>query len=35
VKNKDLHMVSSEDSQAILLFYLSNRDIHMLNLFTR
>jgi hypothetical protein len=35
VENKDLQMVSGEDSQAILLFYLSNRDLRMLILFTR
>jgi hypothetical protein len=30
VENKDLQMVSGEDSQPSLLFYLSNRDLHML-----
>jgi hypothetical protein len=35
VENKDLQMVFGEDSQASLLFYLSNRDLHMLSLFAR
>jgi hypothetical protein len=35
VENKDLQMVSGEDSQAILFFYLSNRDLRMLSLFAR
>jgi hypothetical protein len=35
VKFKDLQMVSGEDSQASLLFYLSNRDLRMLSLFAR
>jgi hypothetical protein len=34
VENKDLQMVSGEDSQAILLFYLSDKDLRMLILFT-
>ena len=35
VENKDLQMVSGEDSQTILLLYLSNRDLRMLSLFAR
>jgi hypothetical protein len=35
VENKDLQMVSGEDSQTILLLYLSNRDLRMLILLTR
>jgi hypothetical protein len=35
VKFKDLQMVSSEDPQASLLFYLINRDLRMLSLFAR